>query len=365
MDKNLLTISTVGMSKEEWLSRRTNGIGGSEVGIVTGLSPYKSSLQLFHEKINGVSEIEENEAMHWGKALEDLIAERWQYWDGTPESMIANFNAQNVIRKCRRVNAYIVNPKYPYLFSSLDRVINKNGQEKEGVLEIKTISGFASKMWETGIPPSYVMQLQTYLLVTGLDYGEIALLRDGRYMEVVPFAKSEIICERIIEACSHFWSKVEKAKEILRQAGVKTYDELSMLSNRMEVRAEIDSIEPEPDGSEAYEAFISTRYKEEALTIQGTEEYFIDSARYMIYNAAIKELTERQRYHSNRLMNHMKEAEVLDFGSRGKVSWKTNKKGSRVLSVRVKDYERLITDEQRTIRAIEDAHDIELKEENV
>ena len=48
---NLVYTSTVEMSPDDWLGFRGRGIGASEVGYIMGLSPYKSNVELFYEKI--------------------------------------------------------------------------------------------------------------------------------------------------------------------------------------------------------------------------------------------------------------------------------------------------------------------------
>lgn len=42
MNKHTERIPTTGMSREEWLTERKNGIGGSDAGAVCGLNPYRS-----------------------------------------------------------------------------------------------------------------------------------------------------------------------------------------------------------------------------------------------------------------------------------------------------------------------------------
>lgn len=115
------------MSQDDWLSYRYSGIGASEVGTIMGLDDYKSSIELYYEKIGQGSRYTlENLAMFLGKEQEDFIASIWQHWDGTVEGMIANYRAGKIVRRCQRVNAYVRNPKYPWLFVSLDRKINKH-----------------------------------------------------------------------------------------------------------------------------------------------------------------------------------------------------------------------------------------------
>ena len=41
---------TKDISREEWLKLRKNGIGGSDVGAVCGLNPYRSAMDVFIDK---------------------------------------------------------------------------------------------------------------------------------------------------------------------------------------------------------------------------------------------------------------------------------------------------------------------------
>ena len=136
--------------------------------------------------------------------------------------MIENFRTQNKVRKMQRVNAYIQNPKFPWLFVSLDRKINKHidedGKERgNGALEIKTISSYEADKWEAGIPPGHVVQVQTQLMVTGWKYGELAVLKDGRFFDVFPFDKHAGVCREIAMQTKSFWLRVESARKCLTQ----------------------------------------------------------------------------------------------------------------------------------------------------
>src|SRR5690242_5416401 len=124
---NLIYTSTDGMSTEEWLTFRKRGIGASEVGYIMGLSPYKSNVELFYEKLaEGISQQQETAPTFMGKYMEAVIADLWQYWEEGKDqiTMQQNYNAGKKVRTMQRVNAYIQNPKYPHLFASLDRRIN-------------------------------------------------------------------------------------------------------------------------------------------------------------------------------------------------------------------------------------------------
>src|SRR5690242_12186881 len=106
MNSKLKLVSTVGMSKQQWLNFRMNGIGGSEVGTILGLNQYQSNVELFYKKLGEVPDEPDNLHMFWGREHEDTIADKWQYYDPNdrdPANYIFNKNEEKIIRKCRRV----------------------------------------------------------------------------------------------------------------------------------------------------------------------------------------------------------------------------------------------------------------------
>ncbi|HLP13851.1 MAG TPA: YqaJ viral recombinase family protein, partial [Flavobacteriales bacterium] len=206
-------------SREKWLQNRQVGIGGSEVGTVLGVNPYESSIKLFYRKLGIVPlEGEDNMAMFMGRFLEDKIAELWQYYNLFEEDMIENFNHDRKKKFCEKVNYTIKNNHYPHLLANLDRMILPEGKYENagyGVLEVKTIASYNAKQWEDGIPPYHLAQLQTYLIITEFEYGEIAMLVDGRKLEVFEFERDEYFIEEIIHKTALFWDKVERGRAIL------------------------------------------------------------------------------------------------------------------------------------------------------
>lgn len=332
MKKHLILHSTVDMDDAQWLAFRENGVGGSESGAILGLNKYQSSIELFYQKIMPPRAKDENEAMHWGKALEDLISDRWQYWENDPATMIANYKAERIVRRCRRINAYIINPAFPHMFASLDRLINKNGTDQESVLECKTISGYVVDQWESGIPPSYVIQLQQYLTITELNDGEIALLKDGRYMDVLPFKRNDVLCKTIVEKTTEFWQRVTAARDELAKHGLRYFsDDLPD-----EIKHLVYQFEPSPDGSEAYANFLNSRWTSRGELKKGTDEELNLAFEYNRIKAAIENLEDQAREYSNKLKAEIQDNDGLDFGANGKVTWRTSKNGIRSLRVSVK-----------------------------
>lgn len=330
MNSKLELIYTGKMSREEWLAYRKNGIGASEVGVILGLSPYKSSIELFYEKIGDSTGYNiENIFMFMGREQEDFIANMWQYWSGTEESLIENYRNGTIIRRCQRVNAYVRNPDYPWLFVSLDRKINKTDSRGEGALELKTISSYEAKKWEAEIPPSHVVQVQTQLLVCEFLFGELCTLKDGRRFDVTPFEFHSSIIERIVNKTKDFWLRVEEGKKIVTRR-FESERNFNMRSVEA-LNSELSQLEPEPDGSDAYNDFLKKKFH--FVTpgeMAGSEELKIHALAHRDGKNKAKDVAEDIQLHENHLKRAMGEFDTIDFGSEGKITWKKNTKGSRI-----------------------------------
>lgn len=343
MASSLIYTSVENMSNEDWLRFRKRGIGASEVGAIMGLSQYKSNVELFYDKIGqGLGYTVENLAMFLGHEYENPIARLWEYWGGTDASLIENARAKNKVRRMQKVNAYIQNPLYPHLFVSLDRRINKHidpatgKQRGNGALEIKTISGYESDKWESGIPPSHVVQVQTQLLVTGWDYGELAVQKDGRAFDVYPFEKHKGVCKEIVKQTTDFWKRVERARILLTQE----YEAKKAFNTRKlrEIEAELQVLEPSPDASDGLSNFLKEKYRNADLTSErrGTLEELQIAQDHLKFKEQQKVLDEKIQFCENSLKSKIKTIERITFPQEGFVSWKNDARGARRFVNKVK-----------------------------
>lgn len=340
MKSSLIITNVEGWSNREWINFRTRGLGASDVPAVLGFSEYESPMSKFDEKISLTPKQRfENFAMFMGKRAENVNAEMWEYWDGTVEGMMSNFYSGKKVRRCRRMNAYVQNPKYDWLFVSLDRVINKHvykgKQYGEGSLELKNLSSYEAEKWEGGIPLKHLLQVQTQMAVCEFDYGELAVKLDDRNYTVYPFEKNKAICEQIIGQTHDFWQKVKKARQIQTQL----FNAKQNFNQRLveDLEAQLQELEPEPTGDDSVSDFLSAKYKK-ALPIsrEGTPEQLEWAKEHNKAKDELKKIEFLKNEFENKLKFSMKEVEVLTFGKEGKVSWSNTVNGNRTFRNQVK-----------------------------
>lgn len=334
MDSNLIFTPTKEMSYDQWLKFRKGGVGASESASVMSMSEYDSPMSMFYEKSSPlVTKKPENFAMFLGKHSEDFIGNLWEFWEGDDQTLMSNFNAGRKVRRCQNVNGYIQNPKWDWLFVSLDKKINKNTfrgvQYGEGVLELKNMSGYEVNKWEYGIPSSHLIQVQQQMGVCGLEYGELAIFQDGRKLTVHHFEFNKQIFEGIVDQTHDFWQRVLKARTIRGQI----YEAEKGFNVRKveDLKAQLMSIEPEPDATDALSDFLSEKYKRGTAGERvGRPEELKLAIKHFEAKKTIKDTERKVQEYENALKLLMREAECLNFGKDGKVLWSNSKTGSRI-----------------------------------
>ncbi len=206
-------ISIKDMSREDWLLKRKNGIGGSDAGAICGLNPYISPMKVYLDKTTDGIEDTDNEAMRQGRDLEEYVAERF---------------AEETGKKVRKTNFMYVNKDHPFMFANVDRMIVG---ENAG-LECKTASAYSASQWESGnVPPHYIVQCNHYMAVTGASRWYLAVVILGKSFRYICLERDESVISNLIHIEESFWQN-------------------NVLQN----------IPPELDGSEASEKFLKSLY---------------------------------------------------------------------------------------------------------
>lgn len=185
------TISTLGLSRDEWVALRRRGIGGSDVAKVAGISKWGTPLTVFLEKTGAITPEEPGEAAYWGEVLEDVVA--------------AEFSKRTGI-KVRRKNAICFHKEYPWMLANIDReVVGTN----KG-LECKTTSAYLHEEWKDDeVPDQYYLQVQHYIEVMGWDSCYIACLVGGQRFLWKEIPRDDETIKGLIEIEREFWRRVE------------------------------------------------------------------------------------------------------------------------------------------------------------
>ncbi|ATE58990.1 YqaJ viral recombinase family nuclease [Thauera sinica] len=185
-------VSTKELSRQQWLTIRTGGIGSSDAAAAVGLSPYKSPLALWMEKTGrqAPNDLGQSESVFWGTTLEPVLARVYSERTGN---------------KVRRVNAILQHPDHPFMLANLDRAIGG-----EGVLEIKTAGYHSAPFWEEGIPEAYQCQVLHQLAVTGKLWADVAVLIAGQDFRIYRVERDDDKVDALIECEEAFWDKVRR-----------------------------------------------------------------------------------------------------------------------------------------------------------
>ena len=70
--------NTLHMDRKAWLEARKQGLGGSDVATIAGLSKWKSQVQVFLEKTQAIEQEDvQSEAAYFGNVLEEVVAQEF------------------------------------------------------------------------------------------------------------------------------------------------------------------------------------------------------------------------------------------------------------------------------------------------
>lgn len=184
------------MLTSEQKENRKAGLGGSDMPVVLGLSPWKSRRELWAEKRGLAEETPPTPAMLRGIHLEPVAADLY---------------AEQTGRKLRRSNLTRYHREHPFLLCHVDRMIVAENGKGPGVLEIKCpgIHAFR-KVQREGLSPAYLAQLAHNMMVTGRSWGAFAIFSAERW-EMIQFDVNldRELAQLILEKGSEFWKAVQ------------------------------------------------------------------------------------------------------------------------------------------------------------
>jgi putative phage-type endonuclease len=215
-------------NKQEWLRERKNYLGGSDLGAIAGLNPYRTALDVYLDKTSDDIRCETSPAMRWGTLLEDTIAK--EYAEVTGQTIEIEPNT-------------IYHPSMKFLGANIDRWVG----DKEYVLECKTAGFTRGKEWgEEGtdqIPESYLVQVAYYAAICAVPKVDIAVLIGGQDFRIYTYKRNKELEDKLIKIACNFWDNhIEK---MIPPKCVSTRDTFNLFpqSNYHEIVAESNIIE--------------------------------------------------------------------------------------------------------------------------
>ena len=155
---NALTPTDV-LSREEWLAFRRKGIGGSDAAAVLGISPFRTGVDLYYDKLGQSVEDDEQNwvAKEMGTVLENLVARI--------------FAKKTGLAVCP-MPVMFQHAEHPWMLADVDRLVTM-ADGKTAILECKTTNYNARDKWEYDgkpiVPQYYEAQGRHYMAVMNLD----------------------------------------------------------------------------------------------------------------------------------------------------------------------------------------------------
>ena len=272
------TIPTGKLTREEWLQLRRTGIGGSDASVIMGKNPYRSILQLWEEKTGKLPVTDNgNEYTYWGNMMEPIIRKEFMNRTGL---------------KVRQKHAMIIHKDYPYLFADVDGIATDERGEK-CIFEAKTASQYKAEQWENGVPEEYVLQVQHYLEVCGMNKAYIAALIGGNRFVFHTIYRDDDLIKELISREKEFWEEC-----VLKE------------------------IEPVMDDSDATKDYLNEKYSDSiADTIQLQENMKSVLTEYQNIDSKVKELEKQKTGLANQIKVAMGAHETGEVDGTV-VSWK-------------------------------------------
>ena len=196
------------LTNEEWLQYRKTGIGGSDYGIIYGLSGFKTARDLYMDKVGNKPywEPEENWfVLEYGHRIEEVVAKA--FYERTGYKPYA-------VRKMFR------HPKYYWMLADVDYFVDikdSEGVVRTYILEIKT-TGYNNRFkwgdeYAPAIPESYILQGRSYACVTNVSGIIYACLYDNNLNSlIIRTLERDLDAEAdLFEAGRHFWQDYVEA----------------------------------------------------------------------------------------------------------------------------------------------------------
>lgn len=215
---------------------RRKGIGGSDVAGILGLSKWNTPLDVYLQKVEGIRKPVNQELVHFGHVLEDVVAKRFCARTG--------WRVQRVNKQL--TGAKLLGKEYDFCVANIDRAvifpngsqqIRENSQRKvndtglllntDAILECKTTSAYTASEWGNSqedeikdgylitrhkIPIYYETQCQWYMAITGASICYLAVLIGGNDFRMYAILRDDELIKMLLQKATEFWHRHVRKK---------------------------------------------------------------------------------------------------------------------------------------------------------
>jgi putative phage-type endonuclease len=281
---------------------RTKYLGGSDIGAILGLSPYRTPLDVWLEKTGKTTNRVDNLPIRFGTFAEEFVAR--EYIHSTGFKLLEYPHA-------------ITHPQHAFLEGHIDRFVtqsptstlfNEDGTcTASHLLECKTANPFAQSQWgEPGsdeVPLIYLAQCHWYLGLTQLARCDLAVLFGNSDFRIYQIYRDTQLEATLIEAALNFWQGHVQA-----------------------------DIPPDPKTIADYQKLFAKEVP--GRTIEAVEQtrLLIDTVKEI--NAAIDIKEQELENIKKTIMEQMQEAQELTYQGKVLATWKRPKPSFRFDSKR-------------------------------
>lgn len=172
-----------GAPRAEWLAERRNGIGGSDVAAVLGISD--SPVKAWLIKTGQIADDADNDAMMWGRLLEPVVARWWSAEHGIE------------IRRC----GLVASRADPIIRATPDRLTADGG-----ILEVKTTGWRMAHLWaDDQVPDDAELQSQQQMAATGRQPVHVVALVDGRSPQLRTIYRDDGLIANMMKLERQWW----------------------------------------------------------------------------------------------------------------------------------------------------------------
>ena len=277
---------------------RPLGLGGTDIGAILGLSPYKTPLELWSELVSG-EQPASRDLIHlrFGQHAESFIASEYE----RATNLFTTVHSPTLFHK-----------KHGFMFGHVDRFVLETPDTPavvdgtitaDKLLECKTSSAFSKNDWgEPGtdqVPPLYLVQCAWYMAITECQSADLAVLIGNSDFRVYTIERDMELEGLILSHAQHFWHEHVLGKK-----------------------------PPEPISVQ--DASILFPKEAPNSSVLANEEILQSIAAYRQACTQSQTLSEECEKLKLEILNYMGHAEKLTFGSKTLATWKCAKSSTRI-----------------------------------